>query len=387
MNNFDQIINRQNTKSEKWDTLENNTALPFTVADTDFGVATEIIEGIRKRAQHPILGYTTLEDSFYDSITSFVKRHHSWNISKEAIHITPGVMAGVGIALDSLTQEGDEIIIQTPVYTPFFRVIEKNNRKIVRNPLILKDGLFTINFTQLDQQLATAKALLLCNPHNPTGRVYTKEELEKIAQLAQKHQVLIISDEIHSDIIYEGYKHIPIASISDYAKANTITMIAPSKTFNIPGLSTSVAIIENPEIRKIFFNKLRALGLHEGNVFGVEALEIAYSKCDSWLFNLREYLEENSKLVEAFIKDKLPKVVCSLPEGTFLMWLDFSSYGDHRAIIEALIKADVILTDGLIYGHEALGYLRLNIGCPKETLIEGLNRIYTGIKALGGNNA
>lgn len=382
MYGFDEFINRQNTKSEKWDTLENDKALPFTVADTDFGVPGEIIEGLKERINHPILGYTTLEDSFYNSITGFVKRHHSRNIEREDIHITPGVMVGVGVAIDALTAEGDEIIIQTPVYTPFFKVIEKNKRKIARNPLVLENNKFTINFQELDKLMKTAKMLLLCNPHNPTGRVFTKSELRQIASLAKKHKVLIISDEIHSDIVYEGNKHIPIAAISSYAKENTITMIAPSKTFNIPGLSTSLAIIENRELRNIFHNKLKALGLHRGNVFGIEALEIAYSKCDSWLFNLREYLRENIKIVSEFAEDKLPLLKSSLPEGTFLMWLDFSGYGNHQNIMEALIKSDVILTDGLIYGEEALGYLRLNIGCPKATLIEGLNRIYKGISDL-----
>ena len=386
MHNFDEFINRQNTKSEKWDTLENNRSLPFTVADTDFGVANEIIDGLKMRLEHPILGYTTLEDSFYNSITNFVKRHHNWDIEKKHIHITPGVMVGVGVAIDALTKENDEIIIQTPVYTPFFKVIEKNKRKIRRNPLVFKDNKFTIDFEELDKLMKTAKTLLLCNPHNPTGRVFTDIELKQIALLAEKHKVLIISDEIHSDIIYEGNKHIPIAKVSKYAKEHTITMIAPSKTFNIPGLSTSVAIIENDDIRDIFYTKLKALGLHEGNVFGVEALEIAYSKCDDWLFNLRDYLTKNVDTVKNFINEKLPLVKCSLPEGTFLMWLDFKEYGDHKKIIEALIKADVLLTDGLIYGEEALGYLRLNIGCPSSTLQEGLTRIHKGISSIGGKN-
>lgn len=386
MHNFDEFINRQNTKSEKWDTLENNRALPFTVADTDFGVPNEIIDALKERLKHPVLGYTKLEDSFYNAITGFVKRYHNWIIEKEDIHITPGVMVGVGVAIDALTNKGDGIIIQTPVYTPFFKVIEKNDRKVVRNPLLLENGRFQINLKELDELMKETKTLLLCNPHNPTGRVFTKEELEKIATLAEKNRVLIISDEIHSDIVYPGNKHFPIATISEYTKNNSITMIAPSKTFNVPGLSTSVAIIQNERLRHIFHRKLVALGLHEGNVFGVEALEIAYTKCDIWLGDLKNYLIKNIATVKSFMKDKLPEVKCSLPEGTFLMWLDFSFYGDHKKIIEELIKADVILTDGLIYGEEAIGYLRLNIGCPNNTLVEGLNRVYEGINNLGGKD-
>ncbi len=382
MYDFNNVIKRQNTKSEKWDTLDSLKSIPFTVADTDFAVATPIMEAIIDRVAHPILGYTVLEDSFYNSIINFCQRRYNINFKKNMLFITPGVMVGVGIAIDAWTKEGDGIIIQTPVYTPFFKVIEKNKRKLIRNPLKLVNGKFMIDFDDLEEGMKTAKAFLLCNPHNPTGRVFTKEELEKIVELAKKYSVLLISDEIHSDIIYSGQKHLSISSINDYAKSNSITMIAPSKTFNIPGLATSVAIIPDKKLRYTFFSKLKALGLHEGNAFGVIALEAAYTKCDNWLDELIIYLEENRDYVLKYIKDNIPRINISSPEGTFLMWLDFSSYGDHNKIQEALIKNNVILTDGLIYGSEGLGYFRLNIGCPISTLTEGLLRINSAVKEL-----
>ncbi len=382
MYNFNQVVTRLNTKSEKWDTLNNLESIPFTVADTDFATAPPILEALIERITHPILGYTVLEDSFYNSIINFCQRRYNFNLEKNMLFITPGVMVGIGIAIDAWTKEGDGIIIQTPVYTPFFRVIEKNNRKLIRNPLKLINGKFMIDFENLEEGMKTAKAFLLCNPHNPTGRVYTKEELEKIVELAEKYSILLISDEIHSDIIYSGNKHLTISNVSQYAKANSITMIAPSKTFNIPGLSTSVAIIPNRELRYTFFNKLRALGLHEGNAFGVVALETAYTKCDNWLEELKVYLEKNRDYVIEYIKANIPKIKISSPEGTFLMWLDFSTYGNHQKIQDTLIKNNVILTDGLIYGEEGLGFLRFNIGCPRITLTEGLLRINSAAKEL-----
>lgn len=382
MYDFNQILNRQNTKSEKWDTLENKDTIPFTVADTDFLTAPPIMEAIIKRATHPILGYTILDQPFYNSIINFCQRRYGLELKKKWIFITPGVMAGVGIAIDAWTKEGDGIIIQTPVYTPFYRVVEKNGRKLIKNPLKLINDRYMIDFENLEEGMKTAKAILLCNPHNPTGRVYTKEELEQIVALAEKYSVLLISDEIHSDIIYSGNKHLTISTISEYAKANSITMIAPSKTFNIPGLSTSVAIIPDDKLRYSFYTKLRALGLHEGNAFGVIALETAYTECDPWLDELIVYLEKNRDYIISYIKENLPEVKVSKPEGTFLMWLDFSALGDHSRINEALIKNNVMLVDGLIFGEEGKGYLRLNIGCPKSVLTEGLNRINKAIKEI-----
>lgn len=382
MFDFNQILNRQNTKSEKWDTLDNKDSIPFTVADTDFKAAPPIMEAIIKRATHPILGYTILDQDFYNSIINFCQRRYGLELKKKWIFITPGVMAGVGIAIDAWTKEGDSIIIQTPVYTPFYRVIEKNGRKLIKNPLKLINDRYMVDFENLEQGMKTAKAILLCNPHNPTGRVYTKDEMEQIVALAEKYSVLIISDEIHSDIIYSGNQHLTISNISQYAKANSITMIAPSKTFNIPGLSTSVAIIPDDKLRYSFFTKLRALGLHEGNAFGVIALEAAYTECDPWLDELVIYLEENRDFVISYLKDNLPDIKVSTPEGTFLMWLEFSALGEHNKINEALIKNNVMLVDGLIFGEEGNGYLRLNIGCPKSLLIEGLNRINKAIKEM-----
>lgn len=225
-----------------------------------------------------------------------------------------------------------------------------------------------------------ARIFLLCNPHNPTGRVFTREELERIANLAEKYQVLILSDEIHSDLCFQGHTHIPIDTISDYAHKHSLTMIAPSKTFNIPGLATSVAIVPNPTLRKSFENKLKALGLHEGNVFGIEALEAAYTLGDSWLAELMDYLKTNRDFALKTLTTHLPKVRCFTPEGTYLLWMDFSAYGSHQEVREKLLSHNVVLSDGLIYGEEGLGWMRMNIGCPLATLNEGLARIIKGLE-------
>lgn len=380
MNPFDTIVIRKNTKSEKWDNVQNifgnKDVLPMWVADTDFKVASPIVTAIQERAQHPIYGYTILTDEFYQSIIDFVRRHHQWEIKKEWIHITPGVMCGVGLALNAWTEKGDGIIIQTPVYTPFFKVINSGDRKILRNPLKKENGKFLIDFDNLEERMKEGKVLLLCSPHNPTGRVFTEEELGRIAALAEKHHIKVISDEIHSDIIHTGHKHYPIADQSDYVKENSLTMIAPSKTYNLPGLTTSVAIIPNEDLRKQFEKTMYAMGFHEGNVFGVEALEVAYKDCDPWLMNSRNYLDENQQLVLNYIKEHLPKLQCAPSEGTFLMWIDFSAYGTPEEVSEKLVfKGEVALSDGRIYGDEGTGYFRLNIGCPRDILLEGLERI------------
>lgn len=381
---FDEVVTRKNTKSEKWDNIENvfgtKEALPMWVADTDFRVADPIVQAIAQRAKHPIYGYTILSDSFYNSIIDFVKRHHKWEIKKEWINITTGVMAGVVLALKVFTQPGDEVIIQTPVYTPFFTLVKKNKRVVSENPLLETTSGFMIDFIDLEEKMKTAKALLLCNPHNPTGRVFTHEELNKITSLAEKYQVRLISDEIHSDIIYEGYTHIPLATISPYSQENSIIMIAPSKTFNIPGLGTSVAIIPNQKIREAFAEELSSLGIAK-NVFGIEALEVAYSACDDWLAKANIYIAENRQLVLTYLEENLPLIKCQPAQGTFLMWLDLKAYGEHQSIQEQLLfKGKLALSDGLIYGSQGEGFFRLNIGCPRATLLEGLRRLTIALK-------
>ena len=385
MENFSKKVNRKNTKSYKWDTIKekfgNPKAVPFWIADMDFRVPEAIEKAIKKRAEHPVFGYTIQTDSFYQSIIDFVKRHHNWTIKKKWIYITPGVMAGVGFGIQSLTEVREGVIVQPPVYNPFYEVIQANKRKVLKNPLLLEDVGFKINFTQLEEVLKEGQLLLLSSPHNPTGRVFTKEELKEIATLAKKYNVPIISDEIHSDVIFDNGKNYPIASIDSWVEEHSITMIAPSKTFNVPGLSTSVAIIPSPEIRKNFSQAFNANGGHEGNTFGVEALEAAYTDCDQWLFDLRTYLAGNRDFVVNFLKENLPEAKTYGTEGTFLMWLDLSAYSDNKSIEKALIfDGNVVLTNGLTYGEEGNGFFRLNIGCSREELEKGLVSIYKTLK-------
>ena len=290
-------------------------------------------------------------------------------------------MAGVGFGIQSLTETGEGVIVQPPVYNPFYEVIIANKRVVLKNPLLLEEVGFRINFKQLEAVLKEGKLLLLSSPHNPTGRVFTKDELKEIGALAKKYNVPIISDEIHSDVIFDNRKHYPIASIDSWVEDHSITMIAPSKTFNVPGLSTSVASIPNEDIRKNFSQAFNAIGGHEGNTFGVEALEAAYTKCDPWLFDLRTYLAGNRDFVVDFLKKNLSKAKTYGTEGTFLMWLDLSAYGDNKSIEKALIfNGNVVLTNGLTYGEEGNGFFRLNIGCSREELEKGLVSIYKTLK-------
>ncbi|MDP4183737.1 MAG: PatB family C-S lyase [Bacteroidota bacterium] len=380
--NFDEIIHRENTDCEKYDRREkvfgNANVLPMWVADMDFRTPDFIIDAIHERGEHEVLGYTFRNDSYYEAIAGWMKRRHNWDISRKWISFSPGVVSGITMSILSFTSPGDKIIVQPPVYFPFFTCIKGTDREMVENPLILENGRYRFDLDDLKKKIdSKTKMLILCNPHNPAGMVWKKEELEALGKICIENNILLVSDEIHSDLIYSGNKHIPAASVSKKMEQNTIVCMAPSKTFNVAGLSTSVIIIPNDTLRRKYSKILDILHVSLGNIFGNVALEAAYSKGDEWLSQLMKYIEGNYNYLKTFFSEQIPSIKVIQPEATYLVWLDCSKLGmtDEELINFFTHEAKVGLSDGLRFGTGGSGFMRLNIGCPRSILVEGLNRI------------
>jgi len=380
--NFDESIDRKNTGCVKFDGVKERFGvedlIPMWVADMDFPVAKPIIEAIKHRAEHPILGYAKFEDSYYDAIIYWMKNKHNWNIKKEWICFTPGVVSALNYAVQAFSSQGDEIIIQTPVYAPFSKVIKFNGRTIVNNPLKYEDDNYTMDFDDLKRKITSrTKLLFLCNPHNPVGRVWTLEELKTLGEICIDNNIIIVSDDIHFDLIYSGYNHTVIASINETFEENSIICTAPSKTFNIAGLQVSNIIIPNKELRKRFKITLENNAVSGANVFGIEALKASYYHCDDWLSQLMIYLEESLNYVIDFIENYIPKIKVIKPQGTFIIWLDCSNLNmNEKEIKEFFIrKCRLGLDEGSIFGQEGKYFMRMNIACSKKIIEEALNRI------------
>ncbi|WP_134701617.1 MalY/PatB family protein [Ammoniphilus sp. YIM 78166] len=381
--NFDQMIERRNTASYKWDQVErlfgDPAILPMWVADMDFAAPPSVLEAIKKRVDHGVLGYTIRPQSYYDAIMGWLKRRHDWKIEQEWITTSPGVVTALSMLVDLLTQPGDKVIIQTPVYPPFYDVVNKNNRTLIQNPLLLEDRYYSMDFAALEEQMMDpeTKLMLLCNPHNPVGRVWRREELIQLGDLALKHGVFIISDEIHCDWIYPGYQHIPFASLSEEFALNSITCIAPTKTFNLAGIQTSTVIIADPSRRKEYNDRLSTLSLHLESCFGLIAVEAAFNEGDEWLDELIEYVRSNLEYLTDFIGQYLPKIDVIKPEGTYLVWLDFRKLGLNSTQLKELMyqQAKVAFNEGSSFGKNGEGFLRVNLACPRAILIEGLDRL------------
>lgn len=380
--NFDEVISREGTNCEKFDAREQifgrADVIPMWVADMDFAAPPAVVEAIRKRAEHPILGYSYRSDNYWQSIIGWVDRHSGWKIQREWLDFTPGVVSGIVYALRAFTEPGDRIVIQPPVYHPFARQIRLNDRVVVNNPLRETNGHYEIDFEDLDRKLAGAKVLLMSSPHNPTGRVFTREELTRIGQLCVKHDVLILSDEIHGDIVYAPQKFIHIASIDDSIAARALTFIAPSKTFNIAGLSTSVSIVPNPVLNQRLQEEYAKMHADQGNIFGAVALEAAYTHGDEWLEQLLQYLKGNVDYVCNFLQERIPSIHCVPPQGTYLMWLDFREWGmTHEEIYQFLIeKAGWGVNEGSMFGEEGRGWMRVNIATQRSVLKQAMEQLY-----------
>ncbi|MCW3804628.1 MalY/PatB family protein [Plebeiibacterium marinum] len=380
---FDEIIAREGTDAFKLELREfffgTSDVLPLWVADMDFKAPPAVIKAIRDRAAHEIYGYTIRDDKFTGAIQNWVSKQHDWNIEQSWIKFIPGVLASLVIAINEFTEEGDQVIIQTPVYPPFHSIVKENKRELVKNILTEKDGYYAIDFDLLEKQAANPKAkiLILSNPHNPVGRAWNKEELKKMCEICIKYDLLVVSDEIHSDLCLFGHKHLVMADLFPELKDRIITAMAPSKTFNIAGLSTAYAIIEDVNLRKRFEKRLSAYQMYMGNLFGGVALTAAYNEGSDWLDKMKTYLEDNAVFVKDFIEENMPEVGYVLPEATYLLWLDFRKWGvPHDELKKAMIKIGKVgLNDGLSFGEEGEGFQRLNIGSPKVIIKEGMERI------------
>ena len=380
--NFDEKIDRTGTNCLKHDGMgmifKADDLLPLWVADMDFRTPDFIMNAIRKRAEHEVLGYTFRPESYFQSIIGWMKRRHNWDIKKEWISFSPGVVAGLTLGIETFTKPGDGVVVMPPVYFPFFDCIKGTKRKMIENPLKLENGRYTFDIKDLKSKIdKSTKLLLLSNPQNPGGMAWTREELIALTDICLENKIMIISDEIHSDLIFKGNRHIPLASISEEVAKNCMISMAPSKTFNVAGLSSSLVII--PDKTK-FARYERTMGvghLGMGNIFGTIAMEAAYTHGDEWLEQLLDYLWNNYKTLEDFVSKHLPKVKVMKPEATYLVWLDFSAYGmkNDELMKFTIEEAKLALNDGGRFGTGGDGWLRVNVGCPKSVLEEALERL------------
>ncbi|MFJ5623260.1 MalY/PatB family protein [Peribacillus loiseleuriae] len=379
---FDEVIDRQNTSSEKWDALSTvygtSDALPMWVADMDFPIPKEVQEALYSRISHPVFGYTFPSHAIDKAIQKWLKNRHDWQIESEWIGYSAGVVSGIGTSISAFTNPGDQILIQSPVYKPFFDMIEHLDRKVVNSPLLINNARFEIDFIDFEEKLKSGvKLFLLCSPHNPGGRVWSKEELIKIGELCDQYDVLIVSDEIHADLALSHSKHIPIASLSNSVANRTITLMAPSKTFNIAGLQASLLLASNLEHKKQIEKIQIQNAFHGVNLLGLTAMEAAYQYGEPWLNELLPYIEENIQVAEAFIAKELPTLNVMHPDASFLIWIDCRSLGwtDEKLQDTLLNKGKLALEPGPKYGQGGEGFVRMNIGCPRSVLLEGLERL------------
>lgn len=386
---FNTYVDRKNTQSVKWDMLQavfqTDNVLPMWVADMDFKAPKEVNDALIKRATHGIYGYSFIDDHVKGSIIHWIKQQHQWSLQKNWLSFSPGVVPSLRAAIQAFTTKGDKILIQPPVYTPFFDMIKDQQREVVTNPLLLKNNRYEINFTHLEQQLQKdIKAFILCSPHNPVGRVWEENELKEIARLCIKYNVLILSDEIHSDIIYPNYNHIPMASLSDEIANQTITFMSPSKTFNLAGLQASYIITENKDFRFKIEEQLKYQGMMSPNTMGIIALEAAYTHGEEWLHELIETLTNHKNYVIKMFNHYANKLEVIQPEGTYLLWINCHQLNmDDKKLQKFMIeKARVGLNPGISYGAEGNQFMRMNIACPHKTLETGVKRIIQAVDEL-----
>ena len=389
MHDFDKIIKRFGTNSMKWDGLREkfgqDELIPLWVADMDFEVSPTISKALKERADHPVYGYTHVSDEYDKSVIDWMKRRHNWEIDKDWIVFTPGVVPAISYAIRGFTEVGDHIIIQTPVYHHFKHTIEINNRNVINNPLIYKNGTYYMDLEDLERKIdSKTKMIILCSPHNPVGRVWTKEELSNLAEICLRNNIIIVSDEIHFDLIYKGNNHTVMANISSKIRDSCIVCTSPSKTFNIAGLQVANIIIPNEELRKKYSRQLEKDHIVRPNIFGQGALMAAYDESENWLEALIEYLEENKNFFMDFIEKRIPQLKVIKPEGTYLLWVDCSGLNMSSDKLNEffLHKCKLALNDGESFGLGGKRFQRFNIACPKNVLEEALIRMEKSIKEL-----
>ena len=385
---FSQVIERNNTLSIKYDFAKErkkpNGLLSLWVADMDFPVAQEIKDALIERCNHGIFGYSEVKTPYYEVIAKWYQEKFNWSTKKQWLVKTPGVVAAIANAIRAFTNIGDAVLIQKPVYYPFFLTIEDNQRKVVNNSLVYKNGRYEMDFVDFEEKIISHKVKLfvLCSPHNPVGRVWNKEELLKIGDICLKHKVIVVADEIHADFVYHGHQHQVFANLKTDYQEITVTCTAPSKTFNIAGLQVSNIFIANENLRKKFKQELKKTANADINVMGLIACQAAYSQGEDWLRQVKIYIAENLEYVKNFLRDNLPQVKLVEPEGTYLLWLDFRELNLTEEELEDLIinKAKLWLDGGTMFGTEGVGFQRINIACSQKILIQAFTQLKEALK-------
>lgn len=388
--NFDEIIDRKGTAAYKIELCNwrfgTDDVLPLWVADMDFRTPDFVMNAILRRCEHEILGYTIKNQEFYAPIIDWVQYKHQWEVNPRWIGFVPGIVPAMAVSVLAFTNPGDKVIVQSPVYPPFYNVVENNKRQLAINELLLIDGQYRMNMEELRTLAADpeCKLLLLCSPHNPGGRVWSTQELQEVVEICAENNVIVVSDEIHADLVLPGYKHVPFATVSENAKQNSITLMAPSKTFNIAGLGSSSFIIPNPELFTTFSRQLQALEFAGGNIFAFVATKAAYEHGADWLNQLIEYIQGNVDFVDSYLKENIPQVKAIIPQASFLVWLDFSGLGLTDDEVEELLvkKAKIGLNPGRSFGKGGEGFHRLNIGHSRLQLKQALDNLKNAIATL-----
>ena len=386
--NFDEVVCRKHTDALKLEALAprwgRTDLLPMWVADMDFKTPPFIVEVMKKRMECEVFGYTAKPESWYEAIISWQKRRHKWTITKEMISFVPGVVPALAMAVQAFTQPGEKVMIQQPVYNPFAQVIRNNHRELVNCPLELKDGQYHINFKLFEKKIKGCKLFLFCHPHNPGGRVWTREELKKVATICAQNNVIIVADEIHADLTLLPYEHIPFASVSEEAKQNSVVFASPSKAFNMAGLATSYAVIANPTLRRRFESYVEGNELAAGNVFAFNTVVAAYNKGEEWLQQMLTYVQGNIDEVVSYIKENIPQLKVIIPQASYLVFIDFSALQLNQKDIVALCtnRAHLALNDGSIYGEEGNGYMRINLACPRSMVRQALAQLKDAITSI-----
>ena len=380
---FDKVTDRRGTGSEKWNVQENE--LPMWVADMDFPTAPCVRRAIEKRAAHGVFGYSSIPEDWYDAYRNWWGEHHGLDVAREELLFVTGVIPAISAAVRTFTAPDDKVIIQTPVYNHFFTSILNNGRSVLENPLIYRDGKYEMDLQDLEKKLSDPQAtlLILCNPQNPVGKIWNREQLAQIGSLCRKHGVLVFSDEIHCDLTAPDKAYIPFASVDEACRMNSITALAPTKTFNIAGIHSAAVFVPEEGLRQRMKRALNTVEVAEPNAFAVDATTAAFSgEGWNWLVSLRGYIEENKKEVRAFLEKELPEVYALPQDATYLMWLDISRYSDNSGELQRFLRKEtgLYVTAGNIYGDNGRTFLRLNVACPRRLLEDGLERFRTGLE-------
>ena len=386
--NFDQVIDRRGTSAIKVEGVKEiwgrDDLLPLWIADMDFATAPFVTEAIRRRLDNPVLGYTAKPDSYYQAIMNWNKNRYGLEVEKEMIHFVPGIVPGLGMALNTFTEPGDKVMIQPPVYGPFHWLNERNDRTLVTNPLKLVDGTYRMDMEAFREQVKGCKVFILCNPHNPGGIVWTEEELQQVADICYEEGVLVFSDEIHADLTLPPHKHRPFALVSEKARMNSVTFMSPSKAFNMPGLTASHALVFNSKLRRKFHAFLESCEFDLGHVFAFLAVEAAYSNGTEWLDQCLAYIQGNIDYVDDFTREHTPKIKVIRPQASFLVWLDCREMGlSQEALVDFFVdKAHLALNDGTAFGQEGTGFMRLNVATSRTVLEQAMKQLaeaYSGL--------